>query len=139
MRSKTTLDRRTRKEIERFLREKHAQLKEALRRRVGQRRVHDSGRPADAAVWAAEALTDEIQVALMDRESRQVSQIEAALERLQRGRYGICHDCADPIELARLRVLPFAQRCSACQARAERRVRTQAAPARTTIAATDGA
>lgn len=115
------LDRKTAREIERQLRERHAQLTALVRQGVRQNRAGDEGRPPDEAVWATVALDDEIQVALIDRHSRQVAQIEAAIERLGRGRYGFCHDCEEPIPLARLRVLPFAQRCSYCQSRAETR------------------
>ncbi|HEV8309179.1 MAG TPA: TraR/DksA family transcriptional regulator [Methylomirabilota bacterium] len=119
MKTKEKLDRRVVKEIEQFLKERHAQLKESVRSVVTRRRTQEPGRTADITAWATETLEDEIQVALMDRQGRQVAQIEAALERLTRGEYGICHDCEDFIGLARLRALPFAQRCSACQARAE--------------------
>ncbi|MBI4609310.1 MAG: TraR/DksA family transcriptional regulator [Candidatus Rokubacteria bacterium] len=69
--------------------------------------------------WASDTLEDEMQVALVDRLSQQVTQIDAALERLTRREYGICHDCDEFIGLARLKALPFAQRCTRCQTRAE--------------------
>ncbi len=120
------LDRQAVKEIERFLRERHAQLRESVRNQVTQRRTTEASRTADATSWATESLHDEIEVALMDRHSRQVAQIEAALDRLTRGEYGVCHDCAEFIGLPRLRALPFAQRCSACQTRAELWTRREA-------------
>jgi len=128
MKTKERLDRRTAKEMEQFLKAKREQLKEAVRTVVSQRRTSEAGRTADVTVWATETLNDEIQVALMDRQSRQVAQIEAALERLARGEYGFCHDCEEFIGMPRLMALPFAHRCSACQTRAERRAR-QLAPA----------
>ena len=126
--SKERLDRRTVKEIEQFLKARHAQLKETVRSVVSERRSTEAGRSADVTVWATETLNDEIQVALMDRHSRQVAQIEAALERLARGNYGICHDCEEFIGLARIKALLFAIRCSACQSRAERKARQIAGP-----------
>jgi|RhiMetdeSRZDD1v2_1073273.scaffolds.fasta_scaffold190278_4 DnaK suppressor protein len=128
MKTKERLDRRMAKELEQFLKAKQAQLKEAVRTVVSQRRTSEAGRTADVTVWATETLNDEIQVALMDRQSRQVAQIDAALERLARSEYGFCHDCEEFIGLPRLKALPFAHRCSACQTRAERRAR-QLAPA----------
>jgi DnaK suppressor protein len=68
---------------------------------------------------AGEALHDDIQGALMKCWGRQVAQIEAALARLTSREYGICYDCGGFIGLARLRALPFAQRCLPCQARTE--------------------
>ncbi len=128
MKPKERLDSRTATEIEHFLKERHAKLKESVRSVVSERRTNEAARTADITVWATETLHDEIQVALMDRQSRQVAQIEAALERLTRGEYGICHDCEEFIGLARLRALPFAQRCSTCQARLERKARQFARP-----------
>jgi DnaK suppressor protein len=42
-----------------------------------------------------------------------------ALEDINAGRYGICRECGEPIAKARLKVMPFATRCVACQARQE--------------------
>ena len=119
MKPKDRLDRRTMKEIERFLKDKHAKLKESLRRVLTGRYPDKAHRSAAAAAKAIETLRDEIQVAVVDNRSRQLAQIETALERLSRRDYGICEDCAEFIGLARLRALPFAERCTPCQSHAE--------------------
>jgi len=49
--------------------------------------------------------------------------VEAALHRLNIGRYGDCADCGEPIGLQRLLVLPPAEHCAACQAAVERHIR----------------
>jgi DnaK suppressor protein len=54
-------------------------------------------------------------VAVLELTSRMVQGIESALERLKAGTYGACADCEEPIALARLRALPFAERCRDCQ------------------------
>ena len=51
---------------------------------------------------------------LADREKRQLEQVMDALERLDAGRFGICHDCRTPIRFERLLVFPEAQNCTAC-------------------------
>ena len=117
------LDARAALEIERFLKARQAQLTESVRNTVTERRTTEASRNADVTSWATETLNDEIAVTLMDRHSRQVHQIEAALDRLARGEYGICHDCDEFIGLPRLRALPFAQRCASCQAGVELRAR----------------
>jgi DnaK suppressor protein len=121
------LDRRAMKEIEDFLKARQAQLRHAVRTVVTQRRATENGRTPDTASWATATLEDEIQVVLMDRQSRQVAQIDAALQRLARGEYGLCHDCSDFIGVPRLKALPFAQRCSPCQSDVERRARRSVA------------
>jgi len=54
-------------------------------------------------------------VAVLELTSRMVQGIESALERLKAGTYGVCVDCGEPIAVARLRALPFAERCRDCQ------------------------
>ncbi len=131
------LDYRTLKEIEWFLKEKQAKLKESLRRGMTEHSTNETGRSADSAVWATESLHDEIQVALIDRYSDQVAQIEAALDRLARREYGVCQDCGESIGLARLRAMPFTERCRHCQARAEFQARRQTRLVPAFVAETD--
>jgi DnaK suppressor protein len=48
-------------------------------------------------------------------QAQTLERINAALTRLEAGEYGICDECEDEIPEARLRALPFATRCRACQ------------------------
>ena len=50
-----------------------------------------------------------------------LAEVVAALHRLEAGDYGICLDCEEPIEDARLEALPTAARCISCARIAERR------------------
>lgn len=43
-----------------------------------------------------------------------LTQVDAALERLARGRYGACERCGQPIDLARLHALPWTRVCRRC-------------------------
>jgi len=122
MKPDDTLDRRTVKQIQRFLEDERAKLEESVRRAIAERYTDGVARSADAAVWATETLHDEIQATLINRHHSQVVQIEAALERLARREYGICQDCGEFIGVARLRALPFTQRCRPCQSHAELQV-----------------
>ena len=47
----------------------------------------------------------------------QLLQIEEALERLERGGYGTCEGCQEPIPARRLDALPWARYCVDCQHR----------------------
>jgi DnaK suppressor protein len=132
MKSKAKQDHPDTGEAAQFLRARHAELAESIRMLAAQYQHRNGGETAEDTSRAAETLDDEIRSALLDRRSRQIAQVEAAIEQLDRGEYGQCHDCGGFIGLARLRALPFAQRCAACQARAERRtsVTRRPAPAR---------
>jgi RNA polymerase-binding transcription factor DksA len=48
-----------------------------------------------------------------------VRRIDAALVRLEAGTYGSCVECATAISEPRLRALPFAARCQACEEQRE--------------------
>ncbi|MBE3596263.1 MAG: TraR/DksA C4-type zinc finger protein [Hydrogenibacillus sp.] len=68
--------------------------------------------PADTA---GDLFEREKDVALMNDAFEQLSEIDAALERLNRGRYGLCEACGRPIDPKRLLVVPTARRCIQCQ------------------------
>ena len=62
------------------------------------------------------------ELALSLASSRQDSlyDIEDAIRRIDDGEYGSCEACGSPIERPRLKALPFAKKCVACQNAAER-------------------
>jgi DnaK suppressor protein len=49
--------------------------------------------------------------------------IEAALQRIESGDYGICGECGGEIDIARLRIIPYALCCRDCQEEMEARKR----------------
>jgi len=63
---------------------------------------------ADAVDFALDAEHGEISSQLAELESRELVQIERALERMEDGTYGICEVTGKPIPLSRLRALPYA-------------------------------
>ena len=58
--------------------------------------------------------------ATRERLTRRLSQLTAALERLERDDYGRCTVCGQRIEPERLVAIPEAATCLACQERQER-------------------
>lgn len=71
----------------------------------------------DASV--ADLLID-LDNAMVHRDVEEIRQIEAALERIDRGEYGNCIDCGLAIEFERLQVFPSAKRCLPCQGQHEK-------------------
>jgi RNA polymerase-binding transcription factor DksA len=49
--------------------------------------------------------------ALREAAQRRLAEIDAALDRVARGTYGVCAVCGEPIAPARLAARPFATRC----------------------------
>ncbi|MBX7071978.1 MAG: TraR/DksA family transcriptional regulator [Pirellulales bacterium] len=78
--------------------------------------AQSSGDMLDAALDQAQ---DEINSQLAEVESRELSQIEKALERMKAGQYGVCEVCASKIKLERLKALPYATMCIECQRESE--------------------
>ena len=64
-----------------------------------------------------------IEFALLQMRVETLTRIEAALLRLEAGEYGSCFECAGEISERRLRALPFAVRCQACEERREQEQR----------------
>lgn len=58
---------------------------------------------------------------LGERERAKLNAIEAALEKLRNGTYGLCEECGGEINKKRLKILPFARYCIACQEEIEKR------------------
>jgi DnaK suppressor protein len=54
-------------------------------------------------------------------DQRLLTQVEAALGRFQRGQYGTCTGCGEPIALKRLQAAPWVERCLPCQEQEEAR------------------
>jgi DnaK suppressor protein len=63
---------------------------------------------------------EDIDFALVQMQSQTLENVRLALLRLSAGEYGICSECDEEIPEKRLRALPFAGRCRACQEDQER-------------------
>ena len=44
-----------------------------------------------------------------------LADVEAALQRIAEGRYGVCHLCRRPVDRERLTIVPQARYCARCQ------------------------
>jgi DnaK suppressor protein len=89
------------------------------------RRVHlPAGRPADGFDETEHAEADvqeSIEIALIQMKGNTVQRVREALTRLDAGEYGYCAVCDGEISAPRLRALPFAVRCTACERSHEER------------------
>jgi len=64
--------------------------------------------------------SNEVRAVLAQHDFDELRQIDQALARAARNRYGLCIDCGSPIDRARLAATPYAVRCVACQVQYER-------------------
>ncbi len=89
-----------------------------------ERRIRDgrSDRPSDVRddlERSAATNADDVAIALLEQKAETLRRIDGALERLDLEVYGCCVECAIEIAETRLRALPFATRCTTCEARRE--------------------
>ena len=70
----------------------------------------EEGDDTTAQLWQASEIRD----GMNDEAVGELREISRALARLDAGDYGICENCSEPINPARLEALPYAARCIAC-------------------------
>ncbi len=101
------------------LRRRAAELRERALKADRDLRHEADPLSADFAEQVTQRENDDVLGAISDSASAELEQVEAALRRLERGHYGICVVCGEPIEPERLVAVPYAQRCSGCAETAE--------------------
>ena len=69
----------------------------------------------------SEAEVRDLTIRLLDKDREQLFEIDAALERIRRGTYGICEISLDPIPKKRLQVRPFCRLTVKCQEEYEKK------------------
>ena len=72
------------------------------------------------AETASATLNREIDYTLEENSERLLSAIDAALQRIEDGTYGICQGCGKPIGAERLDALPYTTQCIECKRKEER-------------------
>ncbi len=74
-----------------------------------------NSRQGDLADQASGNNEVHIQLKLTQTDAKMLQAIEEALQRMERGVYGICRDCGDPIAPARLEAIPWTRVCISCK------------------------
>jgi len=104
----------TKRELQRYkdaLSEKMAELRETL----GNRRpiaIEFTPEACERIVLAAQR---ELAVVTLDRHSRLLREVKAAMARIEDGSYGFCESCEEAIAPRRLDAVPWARYCVQCQ------------------------
>ncbi len=80
-------------------------------------------RQADSIDDIINATNRDFAVMQINRNARSLRDIDAAIERMNDGTYGMCGDCEEPISPRRLAAIPWATLCVRCQENADRRGR----------------
>lgn len=79
----------------------------------------DSGELSSYTTHMADMASNEEELAktirMLAAEEDILQELDNALERIAKGKYGVCEGCGDPIGRARLKAVPFACLCIDCR------------------------
>jgi DnaK suppressor protein len=77
--------------------------------------MENNTRQGDMADQASGNNEVHIQLKLKQTDAKILQAIEEALARIEKGTYGICRDCGEPIPKARLNAIPWTRVCITCK------------------------
>ncbi len=75
----------------------------------------ENTRQGDLADQASGNNEVHIQLKLRQVDAKILAAIEEALARIEKGTYGACRDCGEPISAARLNAIPWTRVCITCK------------------------
>ncbi len=94
------------------------ELDNLYKEKVSDDQVQDTGDQA----WSANE--EELKISLQQAELEEYNMVIKALSMIEKGTYGTCIDCGQPIAEKRLMMYPNATRCLVCQEAFERSKQT---------------
>ncbi|GAX59795.1 DNA-binding protein [Candidatus Scalindua japonica] len=77
-------------------------------------------RLSDTADIASNLIEDEIIMSIAQGEAKEIEQIDKALKKIEKGKYGDCENCGKSINKERLMAIPFVNLCIKCKEDEER-------------------
>jgi DnaK suppressor protein len=105
-------------ELRRVLEARRQELIDMVQLRVA--RIREQGADPSETRYEEEDPATDLDVAIADLATATLRRIDQALERLDNGEYGRCSSCGGRIADVRLRAMPSAVRCRACESARER-------------------
>ncbi|MEO8680933.1 MAG: TraR/DksA family transcriptional regulator [Vicinamibacterales bacterium] len=76
---------------------------------------HNNGRQGDMADQASGNNEVHIALRLKQTDAKILQAIDEALMRIDKGAFGLCRDCGEPIAEARLNAIPWTRSCITCK------------------------
>jgi RNA polymerase-binding protein DksA len=87
---------------------------EALRAMGGEASGSLSNAPLHMADLGTDNFEQEFTLSLLQNQEQVLQEITLALDRINKGSYGRCEECGEPIPKGRLQALPYARYCVDC-------------------------
>lgn len=108
------------KQYQRQILSKIQDVRQGLSARRAAEFVQRPEEPLDFGDWCQKSHDEWLFVNQNRLETALLRELEAALRRLERGTFGICAGCGEPISEKRLEAVPWAKFCIPCYERARR-------------------
>jgi len=105
--------------LRRMLSERRREMQDDVQSRIRDGRTDRPNEVRDDLEVSDADIQGDIELALLQMRAETLIRIDEALVRLDAGKYGSCFECESEISERRLRALPFAVRCQACEERRE--------------------
>ena len=102
-----------------MLTKRRRELVDDVKNRINDGRTQGAVEGRDGLEHVDADAQGEIELTLLQAKADMLARIDEALVRLDAGTYGSCVECDREISERRLRALPFAVRCQACEQRRE--------------------
>ena len=99
--------------------ERLLELRDQLMRQMNGLAKESAQEMAGYSLHMADSGTDnfdrDFALSLLSSDQDAIYEIEEALKRIEKGTYGICRDCGEPIAEARLNAIPWTRVCITCK------------------------
>lgn len=105
----------------RKIKDKLIEERESIAKKLGSKdlSIDDSEMP-DPVDLAVKNYSKNVMLSVSENESKQLTLINEALERIEDDEYGLCQNCENDVNPKRLTAVPWAKYCLACQELDER-------------------
>lgn len=102
------------------LKDRRDYLLREVKLRLNEFKNSGADRLTDTADIASNLIEDGIVMSIAQGEAKEIEQIDNALIKIKKGKYGICENCDKSINKQRLSAIPFVNLCIKCKEDEER-------------------
>jgi RNA polymerase-binding transcription factor len=111
-----------RSELTAILLDRRRRIQNDVQSRIRDSRAERGHEVVDDVENSGAGIQEAIELSLIQMKAQTLDAVEQALVKVEAGTYGYCVECGDEMTEQRLRALPFAVRCTACEQKHEQRV-----------------
>jgi len=110
-----------RSELTAILHDRRRQIQNDVQNRIRDSRAERGHEVVDDVENSGAGIQEGIELSLIQMKAQTLNAVEQALVKVEAGTYGYCVECGGEMTEQRLRALPFAVRCTACEQKREQR------------------